>query len=84
MRGLWPRLITALIALAAMGALWLIDTAALLMLARSLVLAHPWEAAAVVGVLAALLALAVWRERPKPPRRRTAPRRTAKIAPPRD
>lgn len=81
---LWPRLLTALLALIAMGSLWLIDTAALLMLTRSVALAHPWRAAAIIGVLVLLLALAIRRGRAEQRRKPAARPRRPKAIPPKN
>ncbi len=70
LRGLRARLLTFLLALAVMSALWLIDTGELLLLALSVVLAYFWQATAFVG-FAGLLAVVIARLKPSKPSRRS-------------
>jgi membrane protein implicated in regulation of membrane protease activity len=76
-RPIWPRLLTAILALAAMAWLWFVDTGALLLLGWQMLRANPWPSAAGLSVMLAALALSarLRRRKPKPkpkPRKKSA------------
>lgn len=68
-RRLWPRLLAGVMALAVFGALWLIDTGALLQLTRVLILERPVSALLLASTLALLTAGAIFFGRPRPKKR---------------
>ncbi len=85
-RRLWPRLLLAALVVVVFAALWLLDTGALLQLARIEMLAHPRPTLGGLAAIALLITITSWfnaRRRQRNSRKKAVrpPRKTATPSP---